>query len=116
MTAPPLPLLPGTLDVLVLAALEPGPRHGYDVAEWIRRRSEETLQVDDGALYTSLHRLEKKGLLSAEWGMSDSNRKAKFYRLTAEGTRRLDEESRSWSRYAAAVFRVLGTRAAGADA
>lgn len=112
MSAPPLPLLPGTLDVLVLAALEGGSRHGYDVAEWIRARSSDTLQIEDGALYTALHRLEKKGLLGAEWGVSDSNRRAKYYRLTAEGVRRLDEESRAWSRYAAAVFRILGSRAA----
>lgn len=112
MVQPPLPLLPGTLDVLVLAALEAGPRHGYDVAQWIRTRSAETLQIEDGALYTSLHRLEKRGLLGAEWGVSDSNRRAKYYRLTPEGTRRLDEESRAWTRYAAAVFRVLGPRAA----
>lgn len=106
----PLPLLPGTLDVLVLAALQGDPRHGYDVAEWIRVRSGETLQIDDGALYTSLHRLEKRGLLAAEWGVSDSNRRAKYYSLTGDGVRRLEEETRSWGRYASAVFRVLGTR------
>jgi transcriptional regulator len=109
MTPHPLPLLPGTLDVLVLAALEQEPRHGYDVAEWIRMRSAEALQVDDGALYTSLHRLERRGLLEAEWGMSESRRRAKYYRLTREGAKHLAHETRSWGRYAAAVFRVLGT-------
>lgn len=109
MDSSPLPLLPGTLDVLVLAALQGEPRHGYDVADWIRVRSAETLQIDDGALYTSLHRLEKRGLLAAEWGMSDSNRRAKYYHLTPEGVRRLADETRSWGRYASAVFRVLGT-------
>lgn len=108
MTATPLPLLPGTLDVLVLAALQGEPRHGYDVAEWIRRRSGEALRVEDGALYTSLHRLEKRGLLSAEWGMSESNRRAKYYRLTRDGARQLARESEDWTRYAAAVFNVLG--------
>ncbi|HKJ02331.1 MAG TPA: helix-turn-helix transcriptional regulator, partial [Longimicrobiales bacterium] len=71
--------------------------------------SGDTLQIDDGALYTSLHRLEKRGLLEAEWGMSESRRRAKFYRLTAEGVRRLTQETMSWGRYASAVFRVLGT-------
>jgi len=106
----PLPLLPGTLDVLVLAALQGEPRHGYDVAEWIRLRSADALHIDDGALYTSLHRLEKRGHLASEWGMSDSNRRAKFYRLTPDGVRRLADETHSWSQYASAVFRVLGTR------
>ena len=109
MSGSALPLLPGTLDVLVLAALEGEVRHGYDVAEWIRVRSGDTLQIDDGALYTSLHRLEKQGLLGAEWGMSESKRRAKYYHLTRDGIRRLEEETRSWGRYAAAVFRVLGT-------
>ncbi|MGD8321609.1 MAG: PadR family transcriptional regulator [Gemmatimonadota bacterium] len=108
MTASPLPLLPGTLDVLVLASLEHGPRHGYDVADWIRSRSADALQIEDGALYTALHRLEKRGLLSAEWGVSDSRRKAKYYSLTSDGAVRLAEETRSWTRYASAVFRVLG--------
>lgn len=113
MDASPLPLLPGTLDVLVLAALEAEPRHGYDVAEWIRARSGDRLHIEDGALYTALHRLQKRGLLAADWGVSESNRRAKFYRLNAEGARRLEEESRAWSRYAAAVFSVLGARGAG---
>lgn len=113
MDASPLSLLPGTLDVLVLAAVEAGPRHGYDVAQWIRARSGETLRIEDGALYTALHRLQKRGLLAADWGVSGSNRRAKFYRLTSDGARRLEEESRAWSRYAAAVFNVLGARGVG---
>lgn len=108
MAPTPMPLLPGTLDVLVLASLRDETRHGYDVADWIRLRSGDALQIDDGALYTALHRLENQGLLSAEWGMSSSRRKAKYYSLTSDGVRRLENETHSWTRYASAVFRVLG--------
>jgi PadR family transcriptional regulator len=101
-------LLQGTLDVLVLRALAAGPRHGYAVAEWIQRSSDGTLGIEDGALYTSLHRMEKRGLLESTWGASENNRRAKYYALTAAGERELGAAARDWARYAEAVFKVLG--------
>ena len=100
-------LLQGTLDVLVLKALVFGPRHGYAVARWIRETTDGTLEVEEGALYTALHRMEKRGWLESEWGASENNRRAKFYRLTEQGRRELRAESNSWTRYAEAVFKVL---------
>lgn len=83
--------------------------HGYAIAETIESRSEDVLRVEEGALYPALHRLELKGLLSSEWGVSENNRRAKFYRLTAAGRRRLAEESARWDRMAAAIARVMQT-------
>ena len=102
-----LDLLQGTLDVLVLKALSWGARHGHSVATWIRATTEDDLNIEDGALYTALHRLEKRGLIEAEWGLSDNNRKAKYYELTDTGRRELRHETARWSRYADAVFKVL---------
>ena len=102
-----LDLLQGTLDVLVLKALSWGARHGHAVATWIRATTDDDLNIEDGALYTALHRLEKRGLIEAEWGLSDNNRKAKYYELTDVGRRELRQEAQRWSRYADAVFRVL---------
>jgi PadR family transcriptional regulator len=102
-----LELLRGTLDVLVLKALTWGPMHGYGVAEWLARTTGGELLVEEGALYPALHRLERRGWIAAEWGLSENNRKAKFYRLTAAGRERLGAETRTWERYAAAVARVL---------
>jgi transcriptional regulator len=104
-----LELLQGTLDVLVLKALTWGPRHGYAVARWIRDRSDEALQVEDRALYVSLHRMEKRGWIEAEWGLSENNRKAKFYQLTPAGRAQLRAQAARWTRYADAVFKVLRT-------
>lgn len=104
-----LDLVQGTLDILVLKTLTWGPRHGYAVAQWIRQTSGNELRVDDGALYTSLHRLEARRLVRAEWGLSENNRRAKFYELTAAGRRELIAESERWNRYTAAVSRVLRT-------
>jgi len=100
-------LIQGTLEMLVLKALQRGPLHGYGVAEWIHDTSQQVLRVEEGALYPALHRLELRGLLKAEWGTSDNNRRAKFYRLTAEGKKRLETESQRWSRLTAAVAFVL---------
>lgn len=100
-------LLQGTLDVLILKSLSWGPLHGYAVAEAVRERSGQELKVEEGALYPALHRLEKRGLLEAEWGVSENNRRAKFYRLTTEGRAQLRAETQAWKRYAAAVSRVL---------
>lgn len=102
-----LELLQGTLDVLVLKTLSWGPRHGYAVARWIRDTSGDELQVEDRALYVSLHRLEARGWVESEWGLSDANRKAKYYQLTKAGRTALREQTVRWGRYATAVHRVL---------
>ena len=109
MARPTLTLLQGTLDVLVLKAFSAGPNHGYGVSSWIRQRSEGELVVEDAALYQALHRLERQGWLSAEWGLSENNRRAKFYELTRQGRRHLRAEESLLRRYAQAVFKVIET-------
>ena len=106
---PTLDLLQGTLDLLVLKALTWGTRHGYAVATWIRDSSGEELLVEEGALYPALHRLERRGWVESEWGLSENNRKAKFYRLTPKGRVQLRVEVSLWGRYVSAVGRVLDT-------
>ena len=100
-------LVRGTLDLLILKAVSWGPRHGYAVAEWIHHITERELLVEEGPLYTALHRLEKKGWLASEWGYSEANRRARFYRLSAAGRRQLRTEASLWDRYARAVGRAL---------
>lgn len=108
-------LLKGTLDVLILKTLSWGPLHGYAVSRWIRETTDDVFRVEEGALYPALRRLEKKGWLAAEWGLTDTKREAKFYSLTAEGRRQLQAEVRSWTRYVEAMSRVLhSTEPAGA--
>jgi len=107
MAVRPLDLLQGTLDVLVLRTLTWGPMHGYAVSRWIRQRTDGVLEIEDAPLYKALHRLERDKLVSASWGVSDNNRRARFYELTAAGRRRLKTEEVAWRRYAEAVFRVL---------
>ncbi|MEW5927740.1 MAG: PadR family transcriptional regulator [Gemmatimonadota bacterium] len=102
-----LQLLQGTLDVLVLKTVSWGPRHGYEIARWIRDATDAEIQVEDRALYVSLHRMEERGWLESEWGITGNNRKAKFYQLTSEGRRQLAEKTDTWARYATAVFKVL---------
>jgi PadR family transcriptional regulator PadR len=102
-------LLQGTLDLLVLKALADGPMHGYAVARWVRDATDGVLAIEDGALYTSLHRMERRGWLEPEWGLSENNRKAKFYTLTRAGRGQLGAESAAWTTYADAVFKVLRT-------
>jgi PadR family transcriptional regulator PadR len=109
MAAADLELLQGTLDVLVLKTLSWGPRHGYAVARWIAETTDDALSVEEGALYTALHRLEKRGLVECEWGLSENNRRAKFYQLTGGGRAALRAQSARWTRYAEAVFKVLQT-------
>jgi PadR family transcriptional regulator, regulatory protein PadR len=109
-----LQLLQGTLDLLVLKALLFGPRHGYDVARWIEATTDGELAIEEGALYTALHRLEKRGWLASEWGASEHNRRAKFYELTREGHRQLTARADTWRRYAEAVFKVLAAAEANA--
>ena len=97
----------GTLDFLILQTLSWGEMHGYAVARWIFDRSGEELQIEEGTLYPALHRLESRGLVEAEWGVSENNRRAKFYRLTATGRRELTERVEGWARFTSAVDRVL---------
>jgi transcriptional regulator len=101
-------LLQGTLDALILRTLALGPQHGWGVAQRIRQLSEEVLQVQQGSLYPALHRLERGGWIAASWGTSENNRRAKFYRLTPAGERRLAAETEQWRALAAAVSQVLG--------
>jgi PadR family transcriptional regulator, regulatory protein PadR len=102
-------LLQGTLDLLIMKALARGSMHGYAVAEWIHQTSEDALRVEEGALYPALHRLELRGLLSSEWGLSDNNRRAKYYSLTAAGRKQLVQETEYWRRMSGAVARILQT-------
>jgi PadR family transcriptional regulator PadR len=102
-----LDLLQGTLDLLVLRTLSWGPMHGYSVARAIKERSKSVFLVEEGALYPALHRLERKGCIESEWGVSENNRKAKFYQLTVRGRAELRNELAEWSRYTKAVAGVL---------
>ena len=103
-------LVPGTLEMLILQALRQGdPMHGYAVVSFIQQRSAEVLRVDEGALYPALHRLEVRGLLRSKWGVSENNRRAKYYSLTAAGKRELERESTAWGRVSAAIARVMKT-------
>ncbi len=102
-------LLHGTLDVLVLKTLSWGPMHGYAISTWIEHRTEHKLEIVDAALYKALHRLEASGAIEAEWGVSDSNRRAKYYSLTRRGQQMLRSETATWKRYVAAVSGVLET-------
>jgi PadR family transcriptional regulator, regulatory protein PadR len=100
-------LLQGTLDLLILKTLSLGPQHGWGVAQRIQQMSRDLLQINQGSLYPALHRLEVKGWVESEWGVSDNNRRAKFYRLTGEGQAQLDRETESWRQYADAVRWIL---------
>lgn len=104
-------LLRGTLDLLILKALSWGPRHGYAVAEWVRTATDEHLLVEEGPLYTALHRLERQGWLSSEWGYSENNRKARFYQLSRSGRQQLRAETSAWEKYVASVTRALAMTA-----
>lgn len=104
-----LDLLQGTLDTLVLKTLSWGPRHGYAVARWIRDTSDGTILVEDRALYVALHRLEERGWVESSWGVSENNRKAKYYQLTPAGQRQLHEKAQDFTTYANAVFKILQT-------
>jgi len=100
-------LLYGTLDMLILRALQHGPRHGLDIADRIQQISQEILRVEQGSLYPALYRLEAQGWVKAEWGLSDNNRKARFYKLTAAGRKQLEAEREHWSRIVMGINRVL---------
>ncbi len=100
-------LLPGTLDMLILQMLVLGPAHGHQIATTIERTSDDVLRVDHGSLYPALHRLLKDGLITAKWGTSDNNRRAKFYELTPAGRKQLTQESNRWARMVEAITRVM---------
>ncbi len=109
MADPQLPLLRGTLDLLVLRTLAWQPMHGYAVASWVRERTDGVLELEDAPLYKALHRLEDGGAIAAEWGVSEINRRAKYYSLTAAGRRQLTEQRESWARFSGALAAILGT-------
>jgi transcriptional regulator len=100
-------LLHGTLETLILKTVARGPRHGYAIARWLEEATGEELQIEDGSLYPALYRLEQRGLIEAEWGTSELGRKAKFYRITPAGRKRLAASSEAWRRFARAVSKVL---------
>ena len=102
-----LSLLQGTVDLLILRALQAGPAHGYAVSRWVRERTDGVLSMEDAALYQALHRLEAREWIAAEWGLSDNNRRAKYYTLTPVGRRQLRSEVSAWRKYAEAVFKVI---------
>lgn len=107
MARPTNDILGSTLDVLILKALSAGPTHGYGVARWIELATDDVLRVGEGTLYPALHRLEERGLIEAEWGASENNRRAKYYTLTAAGRRQLRSDAVTWQRYATAVLAAL---------
>ena len=116
MPRPTNDLQPGTLDLLILKALSGGPAHGYAVARWIERATNDVLAVGEGTLYPALHRLEERELIEAEWGVSENNRRAKYYTLTPEGRRWLRAETAAWQRYAGAVLKALSSSEAEGEA
>jgi transcriptional regulator len=101
------PILQGSLDLLVLQSLNNGPLHGYDIARHLKQTSKDYLQVEEGSLYPALHRMERRGWIKSTWGVSENNRRAKFYQLTSRGTKQLDVEIKSWREMSVAVDRVL---------
>src|SRR5438874_1478036 len=106
-TASDLDLLQGTLDVMILKALSWGAMHGFGVAKWIRQTTDGVLQIEDSALYPALHRMEHRGLIAASWGLTENNRRAKYYTLTTKGRQQLRARSTAWDRYAVAVSKVI---------
>jgi transcriptional regulator len=110
-----LEILQGTLDMLILRTLQWGPRHGHGIGQAISQQSDELLKVETGSLYPALHRLEKKGWLKAEWGVSEANHKAKFYRLTAAGKEQLAREHTRWSQFVHAIGRVMNPAPTGEE-
>jgi PadR family transcriptional regulator, regulatory protein PadR len=107
--APSNELLHGTLETLVLKALALEPRHGYAIARWLEDTTGDVVQVEDGSLYPALYRMEQRGLIQASWGTSELGRKAKFYRMTPAGRKRLSASTAEWARFSAAISKVLLT-------
>jgi PadR family transcriptional regulator, regulatory protein PadR len=112
MSRQSLELLKGTLDIVILKTLEGGAQHGYGISRHVREVTADDFSIDEGALYPALRRLEKKGYVESEWGVSDTGREAKFYRLTGAGRAELRSSLLTWERYVEAMARVLGTSAA----
>jgi PadR family transcriptional regulator PadR len=112
VATPSIDLLQGTLDVLVLKTLSWGPRHGYAVARGLQQLTDDVLQIEEGSLYPALHRMERRGWVESEWGLSENNRRARFYKLTADGRKRLRAEASSWSIFSQAVSKVLSATVA----
>lgn len=108
-----LSLLRGTVDLLILKSLSGGPKHGYGVSEWLESVTDGTLLLEEGTLYPALHRLENKDVIRSEWGVSRNNRRAKFYRLTEQGRRRLAKETTMWTRYSEAIAKALAAAVTG---
>ena len=104
---PDLDLLQGTLDVMILKALSWGPMHGFGVAKWVRSTTGDVLQIEDSALYPALHRMEHRGLIAADWGLTENKRRAKYYTLTTKGRQQLRARVSSWDRYSSAVSKVI---------
>jgi len=102
-----LELVKGSLDVLLLKTLSRGPAHGYAISRWLRQVTKDVFQVEEGALYPALHRLEQRGWIASEWGVSENNRRARFYRLTPKGAQELEREASTWKRFSRAMGRVL---------
>jgi transcriptional regulator len=102
------PLLHGTLEILVLKALNQGHRHGYGIAKFIEEATDDVVRVEEGSLYPALYRMERRGLIEAEWGMSELNRRAKFYRMTRKGQRHFEKAEAEWTQFSAAVSKLLG--------
>jgi PadR family transcriptional regulator, regulatory protein PadR len=107
MATEDLGLVSGTLDLLVLRTLAWGPRHGFAIARWIKTNSDDAILVEDRALYLALHRLEERGLVESDWGLSENNRRARFYQLTRTGRKQLEQRAEHWMQYAEAVFKIL---------
>ncbi len=107
MSKSTMTLVQGTLDVLILRTVSDGAMHGFGISKWIRERTDGVLGIEDAALYQALHRIERKGWIEAEWGLSENNRRAKYYRLTASGRRQLKKGTTSLRRYVEALFKVL---------
>ena len=107
MASHPVDLLQGTLEFLVLKTLSWGPMHGFAVGRWIRRTTGDALEIEEGALYPALHRMERRGWIDAEWGVTENNRRAKYYQLTRLGREQLRREETGWTRYVAAVSKII---------
>lgn len=108
MSDPKADLLKGTLDLLILKALTVGPQHGYGIARWLEESSHDLLRIEEGSLYPALYRMEKRGWIRSQWGVSDSNRNARYYTLTKRGERQLQDQARGWERLVQAISLVLG--------
>jgi transcriptional regulator len=107
MPGNPVEFLRGTMELLILRALNWGPAHGFAVARWIENATQDSLQIEEGTLYPALHRMEERGLIESEWGLTDNNRRAKYYVLTERGRAQLHAQTDSWQRFARAVFLAL---------